>query len=118
MSDVIEHLEDPEKNFKEILNLMTPQTKFILTMANPIWEPLLMIWEKMGWKMKEGPHRRITNYQLSIFIEKSGMKIVKHDYKLLIPIQIPFITNFVNKYLEKYFKRLSFIEYFIAEREH
>ncbi len=114
MSDVIEHLEEPEVTFRQISKLMSERSKFIITMANPIWEPALMLAEKLKLKMPEGPHNRITNHELQIMIEKAGMKIIKHDYKLLIPVGIPFVTNFANKYLEKYLKRLAFIEYFIT----
>lgn len=114
MSDVIEHLEKPGKTFKEISKLMDKKSKLVITMANPVWEPLLMFWEKMGWKMKEGPHNRIKYQKLKIQMEMAGMRIVKHDYKLLMPVKIPGITNFANKYLEKPLKRLAFIEYFIA----
>lgn len=114
MSDVIEHMDEPEKEFSKIVKLMRPSTIFINTMANPIWEPLLMVWESLGWKMKEGPHYRIKNYELRIIMERQGLRIIKHDYKLLIPIKIPFITGFANKYLENYLKPLCFIEYFVA----
>jgi len=114
MSDVIEHLENPKGEFKKMVGLMTKKTVFICTMANPIWEPVLMVAEKLGLKMPEGPHTRIKNYELRMMMEKAGLKITKHDYKLLMPIYIPFITSFINNFLENYFKRLSFIEYFVA----
>lgn len=113
MSDVIEHLEDVENTFIQIKKMMGPKTLFINTMANPLWEPMLVFWEIMGWKMEEGPHKRISYKDTKILSEKIRLKIIKHDYKLLIPIQIPFITNFANKYLEKYLKPLCFIEYFV-----
>jgi hypothetical protein len=65
--------------------------------------------------MPEGPHKRVVFEDLKPLIKKSGMKIVKHDYKLLIPVQIPFLTSFANKYLEKHLKKLSFVEYFVAK---
>jgi len=114
MSDVIEHLEDPQKTFEQISELMNKKSKLVVTMANPIWEPFLMIAEKIKLKMPEGPHNRITNDELKMMIEKEGMKITIHDYKLLMPVKIPGITNFANKYLEKPLKRFAFIEYFIA----
>ncbi len=116
MSDVIEHMEKPEGTFKEIAKLMNNKSKLVITMANPFWEPVLMLAEKLKLKMPEGPHNRISNYQLSIFIKKSGMKITKHDYKLLVPVKIPVITNFANKYLEKYFRKLAFIEHLVVAR--
>lgn len=117
MSDVIEHLEDPKKEFSKIAGLMDLKTIFIITMANPIWEPFLLSWEKMGWKMKEGPHYRIGNNELGTMLKKVGMRIIKHDYKLLIPIKIPIVTDFVNSYLEQYFKKFAFIEYFVFKKK-
>ena len=86
-------------------------------MANPIWEPLLMFGEWMGWKMKEGKHKRIKYSDLRFMMGKAGLKIVKHDYQLLIPVKIPFFTEFANRSLGKYLKKLSFIEYIIAKYE-
>ncbi len=114
MSDVIEHLEDPQKTFKQISGLMNKKSELVVTMANPIWEPVLMVAEKLKLKMPEGPHNRIGYQKLKIQMEEAGIKIVKHDYKLLVPVKIPGITNFANRYLEKPLKRFAFIEYFIA----
>lgn len=79
MSDVIEHLENPKGIFLRISKLMGKNTTFINTMANPVWEPILMFWEKMGWKMPEGPHKRITFKELNNITLKSGLKIVRHS---------------------------------------
>jgi ubiquinone/menaquinone biosynthesis C-methylase UbiE len=114
ISDVIEHLENPEETFRKISKLMGKDTVFVNTMANPIWEPILMIAEKLRLKMPEGPHTRLTTDNLKFIINNSKLRLIKHDYKLLMPIKIPLLTNFVNKYLEKYFKKLAFIEYFVA----
>jgi ubiquinone/menaquinone biosynthesis C-methylase UbiE len=116
MCDVIEHLENPDKTFREIVKLMNKDSIFINTMANPLWEPLLMIWEKLGLKMKEGKHYRMPFPEIEKLLKKSGMKIYKHDFKLLIPVNIPVLTQFLNKHLERPLKRLAFIEYFVAKK--
>jgi ubiquinone/menaquinone biosynthesis C-methylase UbiE len=117
MSDVIEHLDNPQETFQKIARLMDKNSVLVNTMANPAWEPILMFWEKMGWKMKEGPHDRINIKKLKVIMKKSGLKIIKHDYKLLIPLYIPFVTEFINKYFEKMFKKFAFVEYFVAKYE-
>ena len=114
MSDVVEHLEDRQETFAKIASLMSQKSVFINTMMNPLWEPIEKFYEFMKWKMPEGPHYRANYEELKSEMEKVGIRILKHDYMLLIPIKIPIITNFLNKYLEKYLKRLAFIEYFVA----
>jgi 2-polyprenyl-3-methyl-5-hydroxy-6-metoxy-1,4-benzoquinol methylase len=114
MSDVIEHLENPKETFSKILNLMGKDSIFINTMANPVWEPVLVVAERLGLKMPEGPHNRIKNHELRIMMEKAGLNIIKHDRKLLVPVYIPFVTDLINKYLETSLKKLAFIEYFVT----
>jgi 2-polyprenyl-3-methyl-5-hydroxy-6-metoxy-1,4-benzoquinol methylase len=116
MSDVIEHLENPKETFSKVHKLMGKDTVFINTMANPVWEPFLMLAEELKLKMPEGPHNRITGYELRSMFKECGLKILKHDYKLLMPIRILVMTKFANKYLEKYLKRYAFIEYFVAAK--
>ncbi|KKQ91791.1 MAG: Methyltransferase type 12 [Microgenomates group bacterium GW2011_GWC1_39_7b] len=116
MSDVVEHLEYPDETFRKISKLMNCKSIFICTMANPKLEPILMIAEKMKLKMPEGPHYRIKYKDLRSMIEDSGMEIREHNFKLLIPIKIPLITYFANKYLERFFRKYAFIEYFTATK--
>lgn len=114
MSDVVEHLEDPKKTFSEIYELMDKNSIFICTMANPLLEPVLMAAEKLKLKMPEGDHKRISYNEINGMLKKVGLKTVKHDFKLLIPVYVPIVTFLANKYLEKFFKKFAFIEYFVA----
>lgn len=116
MSDVVEHLENPDKTFSNISKSMNKDSIFICTMANPILEPVLMIAEKLKLKMPEGVHKRIDYAELKQMLHRAGLKVKRHDYKLLIPISIPFVTQLANKYLEPYLRRFSFIEYFTATK--
>lgn len=116
MSDVIEHLENPKGTFRKISKMMSKNTIFINTMANPFWEPVLILAEKLGLKMPEGKHRRISYENIKTDLKSAGLKIVRHDYKLLMPVNIPVVTKCANKYLEKLLKRYAFIEFFTAAK--
>lgn len=85
-------------------------------MANPKWEWILMIWEKLGLKMPEGEHYRWSYEQLKSWLTDNDLKIVNHKFKLLVPINIPFISNFINVNFEQIFNRLCFIEYVVAKK--
>ncbi len=114
MCDVIEHIEDLNSTFKQVKNLMHNNSVFICTMANPKLEPLLMVAEKLKMKMPEGNHYRIPFREVKKILKMNNLKVKKHDFTLLIPIKIPFVTYIANTYLEKYLKKYAFIEYFTA----
>lgn len=116
LSDVIEHLENPAAVFLKLAERMDKRSHLVITMANPIWEPVLMIAEKLGLKMPEGPHNRISGEKMTKIMKKTGLKVTEHGYELLIPVNIPFVTAIANRYLEKWLKPLAFIEYFIVIR--
>lgn len=109
MSDVVEHLAMPQSTFRVVSKHLKKDGVFINTMANPIWEPLLIFWEKMGWKMPEGDHNRISTDEVARIMESVGIKTVAVDNFLLMPVYIPFVTVVVNKYLSNYFKKYCFI---------
>lgn len=114
MSDVIEHLEKPDETFRQISNRMDRNTIFVCTMMNLLWIPIEIIYEWLGLKMPEGKHKRISFKKIKHLLEEAGLRVKKRSFVLLMPIKIPFISDFVNKYLEKPFRRFAFIEYIVA----
>ena len=116
MSDVIEHLSNPQEVFNQVSQVMTKDTVFINTMANPKWEPILMLAEKLGLKMPEGDHYRYSFKEIKPMLKKSKLKITHHDHNLLLPVNIPVITSFINKNFFNALKNHAFIEYFVATK--
>jgi len=116
MCDVIEHLEDAKAVFKKISERMNKKSVFLMTMANPLWEPALMLGEWLGLKMPEGPHHRHATREIESMLADSKLKIREHGYRLLFPVKIPLVTKILNKYFEPYLRRLCFIEYFVVTK--
>ena len=61
MTDVIEHFRDIKTELDTAEKHMNKNSKLIITMANPMWEWLLLVAEKLNLKMPEG---NIIEYQL------------------------------------------------------
>ena len=101
MADVIEHLEDVSSTVKSINRVAGFNTKVIISMANPLWEPILLILEKLKLKMTEGIHKRISLKELESLLVKNNFKILAKDYRLLLPASLPFLSDFVNKYFHR-----------------
>ena len=75
MADVIEHLEDVSSTIQSINQIANFNTKVIISMANPLWEPILLILEKLKLKMTEGPYRRIHLGELELLLAKTILKL-------------------------------------------
>lgn len=91
--DVVEHLTDISRAFKNISNMMTSKTSLIVSMANPFWETPLMILEKFKLKMPEGPHNRITEQELISIMNKYDLKLSQK--RVYLPdLNLPLLSNF------------------------
>lgn len=101
LADVIEHLENPQTLFFNIKRFCHSNTKVVLTMANPLWEPFLDLLEKWDLKMVEGPHVRISHHQLVEYALEHEFRMVTDDNHILFPLYIPGLSGFCNSYLIK-----------------
>lgn len=116
MTDVIEHFRDIKTELDTAEKHMNKNSKLIITMANPIWEWLLFVAEKLNLKMPEGQHNRVSAKEIINLARSSNLKLIKHDYDLLMPVYIPILTKFINRNLSKLLKKFSFIEYLVFEK--
>jgi len=98
MADVIEHLRDVSLAIKSVSQVADSNTKVIISMANPLWEPVLLILEKLKLKMAEGPHKRISFKKMESILINNDFRIIDKGYRLLLPIYVPFLSDFINKY--------------------
>lgn len=116
--DVIEHLTEPEKTIKALSNLLADQGIIIMTMANPYWEPILLLAEKLGLKMPEGPHYRISSKNLIAIAEKNKLKITNQDWFLLFPKYVFAVSWLLNSIIGRLpiIRRLAVIQLFIFSK--
>ncbi|MEM2916060.1 MAG: methyltransferase domain-containing protein [Candidatus Woesearchaeota archaeon] len=96
MPDVIEHLADHKKTFEQLHKTCDTKTRVIITMINPLWEPVFMLWEMLGWKMPEGPHTRVTYGKLKKIFRMTGFKVIKRRFYVALPLYFKYISNPLN----------------------
>lgn len=91
-TDVIEHVHNKNKAIKNLSKMMNTKTILILSMANPFWEPFLMAMETLKLKMPEGPHLRISEKTLLVFLNKYGLRVISK--KTYMPhLSLPLVKN-------------------------
>jgi 2-polyprenyl-3-methyl-5-hydroxy-6-metoxy-1,4-benzoquinol methylase len=94
--DVIEHLENVPSTIAALQKFCNAETEIIISMINPLWEPIFMILEKLKLKMPEGPHNRISANELKAIAKKSGFSADEDGYRLIFPMAIPVFSDWLN----------------------
>lgn len=109
LADVIEHLTNVNFTINSLCRFCSKRTQIIISMANPLWEPILLISEMLHLKAREGPHKRISIRNLEDILIQYGFCIQDKGFRFLIPIYIPWFSRVVNDNFYKvlYLRRLG-----------
>lgn len=116
MTDLIGDLSDVQKAFEKVKQVSNSETRIIVTYYSFLWEPFIVIAEKMGLKMPNLTQNWLSMPDIQNLLNLAGLEVVKKGNYLLIPVNIPFISNLVNKYIARLplIKNLCLIQYLIA----
>lgn len=99
ISDTLGYLEDIQAAFGELKKVVHPGTRLLISYHNFLWEPLLWLAQKLGLKM---PHSRLNwlnRGDVINLLQMEGYDIVKSGKRFLLPVYIPLLSWFVNKYI-------------------
>lgn len=118
MADVVEHLRDVPGTLREIHRIATPRTSLVMTMANPLWQPLLLLLEKLRLKMPEGPHHRLPLRAVRALLRAEGFVLQREGKRVLVPARIPWLSDAVNAHFYHVpgLQNLGLIAWFVATK--
>lgn len=119
LSDLIGHLNDIQQAFSELHELSDNDTRIIINYYNYLWEPVLILGEKLSLKMPLKLQNWLSKKDIENLLDLSEFEIIKSGDYLLLPIYIPFISSFVNKYIARLplLRRLCLVNYFIIRKK-
>lgn len=114
LADVLEHVHQQEEFLIHLHELVRPNAQVVVTLANPLWEPVLMIAEKLHLKMPEGPHERPTNAELSAMFVRSGFQVREFGHRLLVPKPV-WGAEWINRRFHSWpvIKKWGFVVYWV-----
>lgn len=99
MSDVIGLLQDIEQTLRSIRRFCTSKTRLIISYYNFLWEPMLKTGELLGFKMPQKNQNWLSSADIDNLLHLADFELVRAEQRLLIPKRIPFLSDFVNRYL-------------------
>jgi hypothetical protein len=83
----------------EINSICTPSTKVILTYYSMLWKPIMGFATLFGLRERNPRENWITPADLSNFARLTDLERVKRQPRVLMPLQIPFLSDFINRWM-------------------
>lgn len=108
LSDVVGYLTDVEETFKNLRRLCHAKTRVIVSFYNFLWEPLLGAGETFRLRMPQPRQNWLSMGDLRNLLHLAGFEAVKTQRRLLLPVYVPLLSSFFNKYVAQ----LPFLNWF------
>jgi GT2 family glycosyltransferase len=92
-----------ERDIQEMLNqlreLLGGSERVLFVYYSMLWKPLARFASRIGIRRRTPEQNWIAHGDLENFCYLAGLEIIRRDLKLLCPVPIPFLANFLNRYL-------------------
>ena len=101
MVDVLEHLGDPRSALASVRRACRPESRLIVVAANPAWQSILHLAERLRLKMPEGDHRWLAPHEIRRLLHETGFDVLREDRRVLLPKWVPGLSWLVNEHLSR-----------------
>jgi hypothetical protein len=111
------HYEEDIQAFMESLHTVCqPSTRLLITYYSALWKPLTLLATALGLRTRTGEQNWVTHTDIDNLLQLAGFQTIRRDQRILIPLYIPFLSYFINRYVAPlwFFRHLAMINILIA----
>ncbi len=97
---------------------LTDDGRLFLTAFNYAWEVPTRIAEQLGWKLPAPTSNWLSESDFQNLFAMTGLEVVRHDDRLMMPLDVPGLDPALNRYLVKLpgFDLLSLYRIYVLRR--
>lgn len=99
LSMVLDEVYDTQEVLESVYSWCAPETRVIVVTYSRLWRPLLRLAEFLHLKVRVPNERYLPRQQVENMLELSGFEITKRQEGVLLPIWIPVLSRFMNRWL-------------------
>lgn len=118
-ADITGYLEDVQLFLNKAGNSLKENGRIVLTQYSALWEPVLRLSSLVGLRKNIPDQNWISLSDLKNFAELAGLELVKSGTKMVIPVYIPFLSAFLNRFVANLplFSRLGMFHYVVLRKK-
>ncbi len=99
LSDLVNDLWDVQRVFEILRNLSHPGTRLVLNFFNHLWRLPLSLVKRLGLGAEVLEQNWFSPHDICNLLKLSGFEVIHHRPAVLLPLKIPVLSMFFNRYL-------------------
>lgn len=93
------HINDIQKELGKLRRKAKKTDRLLITYYNHLWEPVLNIASGIGLRKYTSEQNWLDNKDIENLLTLTGWEVITQQKRFLIPIPIPFISDFINQWI-------------------
>jgi hypothetical protein len=116
VSGLIHYERDIQALLTDLHKMCHQDTRLIITYYSGLWRPLANFASRIGLRRKTPELNWLAHEDILNLLELENFELIRLDSKVLLPIYIPFLSHFLNRYLAPLplFRNLCFLNIAVA----
>ncbi len=116
VSDTIGLIEDCQALLEHLHGCAQPTTRVIIAYYSHLWDPLLQLAERLGFKMPQVPQNTLPTADIANLLTLADFEIVRREWRQLLPRRLLGLGTFVNRFIAPLpgIRRLCLRNYVVA----
>ncbi len=99
LNGTIHYERDIQEMLNELQQALEGSERILFVYYSMLWKPLTRFASKTGIRARTPEQNWIAHEDLENLCYLAAFEIIRHDFKLLCPIPIPLLANFLNRYV-------------------
>lgn len=99
LSGVVEQLTDVHSVFQKLHSIAAPETRLVIVSYSRVWQPVIRLAEFLHMRQKSNDENWIPPDEIENLLAQSHFELVSRTSGILVPIKIPLLSRFINKWL-------------------
>ncbi|MCZ8157152.1 MAG: glycosyltransferase family 2 protein [Leptospira sp.] len=90
---------DIQKFFRNLHERVNSNTRIAIVYYSSLWWPVFKLADILGFRSTTPEQNWISHEDVENFLILEDFELIRVEQRILLPIYIPFITNFINRYI-------------------
>jgi GT2 family glycosyltransferase len=99
LNGAVHYERDIQKMLTQLRKLLGGAERILFVYYSMLWQPLARLASRLGLRSRTPEQNWIAHQDVENFCHLADIEIVRRDMKLLCPLPVPFVANFLNRYL-------------------
>jgi SAM-dependent methyltransferase len=99
LSDLVNDLWDVQRVLEAVAGHVGPRTRIVLNFFSHVWEVPLRTAARLGLAQSTLRQNWLTVEDVENLLRLSGLEVVAHREEVLLPVDVPLLGSFFNKFL-------------------